>query len=192
MRRGLFAPVDDSQEIFRALLEAMGRPGRIVSLRPPEDVPAALHPATAAICLALTDLETPIWLDHAARTTDVIEYLRFHCGVPLAGDPAAARFVVVTEPASMLPLAAFHAGTDDEPAESATVLVQVAALETGAGCRLIGPGIAAETRLLVAGVPAAFWSQLRDNHATFPRGVDVVLVAGSRIAALPRTVRPEL
>jgi alpha-D-ribose 1-methylphosphonate 5-triphosphate synthase subunit PhnH len=192
VRRGLGAPVVDSQEIFRAVLEAMGRPGRIVDVRVPDEVPSTLHPATGAICLALADLETPVWLDRGVRTGEVMEYLRFHCGVPFVSDPAAARFAVVAEPMTMLPLAAFHVGTDEEPAQSTTVIIQVASLEPGDGCRLTGPGIAADRRLGVVGVPAAFWPQLRDNHAAFPRGVDVVLVAGSRIAALPRTVRPEI
>jgi alpha-D-ribose 1-methylphosphonate 5-triphosphate synthase subunit PhnH len=43
----------------------------------------------------------------------------------------------------------------------------------------------------VEGLTAAVWSQLRDNHAAFPRGIDLVLVAGSRLAALPRTTRVE-
>ena len=42
-------------------------------------------------------------------------------------------------------------------------------------------------RLAVDGAPERFWAGLRDNHARFPRGVDVILAAPDRVAALPRT-----
>ena len=35
-------------------------------------------------------------------------------------------------------------------------------------------------------------SQWRDNGALFPRGVDVLFICGSDIAALPRTTRVEV
>ena len=34
-------------------------------------------------------------------------------------------------------------------------------------------------------------AELRANHAGFPQGVDVVLVTGDRVAALPRSTFPE-
>ena len=39
------------------------------------------------------------------------------------------------------------------------------------------------------GVPESFWTWASDNHAHFPRGVDVLMRAGQVIAALPRTTR---
>ena len=54
---------------------------------------------------------------------------------------------------------------------------------------LTGPGIADEARLDVAGVPERFWTWAADNHAQFPRGVDLFLSAGHVVAALPRTTR---
>jgi alpha-D-ribose 1-methylphosphonate 5-triphosphate synthase subunit PhnH len=65
--------------------------------------------------------------------------------------------------------------------------VQVPSLSEGRGHRLTGPGIASEMRLEATGLPAGFWHGLRDNHALFPRGVDVLLAAGRQVAALPRT-----
>ena len=87
VRSGLADPVLDAQRIFRGVLDAMAHPGRIVFLPPPPEPPAPLVPATAAIALTLLDYETPIWLDHRARTEEVIAYLRFHCGAPLAELP---------------------------------------------------------------------------------------------------------
>jgi alpha-D-ribose 1-methylphosphonate 5-triphosphate synthase subunit PhnH len=43
----------------------------------------------------------------------------------------------------------------------------------------------------VAGLPLEFWDAARANAARFPRGVDLLLCAGDRLAALPRTTRVE-
>jgi alpha-D-ribose 1-methylphosphonate 5-triphosphate synthase subunit PhnH len=85
----------------------------------------------------------------------------------------------------------FDPGTDEYPDRSATVIVQVDTLSGGAGRRLTGPGIESEARLDAPGLPERFWEGLRANHGRFPRGVDVLLTAGSRLAALPRTTAVE-
>ena len=191
MRPGLADPVLDSQRIFRGVLDALSHPGRIVSVAAEEAAPGPLHPATVAICLALVDLETPLWLDPAGRTPDVVEHLRFHCGCPIVEEPGRARFAVITDGESMPPLDPFDPGSDEYPDRSATLIVQARALASGAGRRLTGPGIESESRLEAAGLPARLWDEIRANHGRFPRGVDVLLTAGSRLAALPRTTRVE-
>jgi alpha-D-ribose 1-methylphosphonate 5-triphosphate synthase subunit PhnH len=182
-------PVLDSQRVFRAVLDAMAHPGRVVSVAGPA-APPPLGAATAAVCLTLLDFETAVWLDAAAATADVVAYLRFHCGAPLVDTPAAARFAVVADAERMPSLEAFEPGTDERPDLAATVLVQVAGLAGGRGLRLRGPGIEGEARLEVSGRPG-LGSALRANAARFPRGVDLVLCAGDRLAALPRTTRVE-
>ena len=46
-------------------------------------------------------------------------------------------------------------------------------------------------RLQVEGLPQAFLADWATNGARFPRGIDLVLCAGDRLAALPRTTRIE-
>jgi alpha-D-ribose 1-methylphosphonate 5-triphosphate synthase subunit PhnH len=186
---GLADPVLDSQRILRSVLDAMVHPGRVVALAGPAETPEPLHRAAAAVCLALVDLETPLWLDPLGRTPEVLDGLRFHCGCPIVEEPRQARFALIVDAWGMPPLAAFDAGTDEYPDRSATVIVQVAALATGAGKRLAGPGIAGEGRLSVGGLPERFWTGLRENHARFPRGVDVILASPTSVAALPRTTQ---
>jgi alpha-D-ribose 1-methylphosphonate 5-triphosphate synthase subunit PhnH len=188
---GFADPTLDSQRVFRGILQAMSRPGRIVDVADGIQAPAPLHPAAAAVCLALLDFETPIWLDAAAARPEVVGWLRFHCGAPVVERPEAARFALVADPLAMPPLHAFDAGTPEYPDRSATLILQVQALLGGTGRRLAGPGIEGTPRLEVAGVPAHFWTCVRDNHAQFPRGVDTVLSAGRMLAALPRTTRVE-
>jgi alpha-D-ribose 1-methylphosphonate 5-triphosphate synthase subunit PhnH len=118
-------------------------------------------------------------------------WLVFHTGAPVVERPADARFAIATDVACLPPFSVFDAGTDERPERSATLVIQVDDLQGGGGRVLTGPGIAGRTTLDVTGVPPTFWDDLRDNHARFPRGVDVVLTAGTRLAALPRTTRVE-
>jgi alpha-D-ribose 1-methylphosphonate 5-triphosphate synthase subunit PhnH len=179
-------PVLGAQGCFRALLEAMARPGRPQRITGPATPPAPLGAAAAAALLTLADADTPVWTDAGAAAE---AWLRFHAGCPLVADPAAAGFLLATgtPPA----LATLAQGSEEEPHRSATLLLQVAGLQEGSGWRLTGPGIEREHRLRVQGLPADFTTQWAANRAGFPRGVDVVLCAGEWLAALPRTTRVE-
>ena len=183
---GFADPVADAQSTFRAVLEAMSRPGRVQRLPAPPAPPAPLAPAAGAVLLALADAETPLLLDAGA---DAEEWARFHAGCPIVADPAEAEFVLaVGAPPS---LAALSPGTDEDPHRSATLILQVTALEEGTGWCLTGPGIEHEHRLHVQGAPPDFLARWAANRARYPMGVDVILCAGDRIAALPRNTAIE-
>jgi alpha-D-ribose 1-methylphosphonate 5-triphosphate synthase subunit PhnH len=191
MPGGLADPVHDAQRIFRRLLAAFAYPGRIEALTAPDAAPAPLLPSAAAICLALLDHDTPLWLDRAADGPAVRDFLRFQCGCPLVARAADSRFAVLADAATMPPLADFALGDAAYPERSTTVILQVAGLRTDGALRLRGPGIAERTALGVDGLPARFWPEWAANGERFPCGVDVVLAAPGGIAALPRTVTVE-
>ena len=178
----------DSQRAFRAALDALSRPGRIVTMPDllPDGAPQPLMPATAALALALFDYETPVWLDEAADTPAVRDWLRFHCGCPLVSDKAEARFALLAGTAEAL--AGFDTGTDAYPDRSATLIRQVENLSDGPAYCLSGPGIAQEETLKINSLYAGFDSDWQKNAKLFPRGLDLFLVAGDRLAGLPRTV----
>jgi alpha-D-ribose 1-methylphosphonate 5-triphosphate synthase subunit PhnH len=189
VRPGFADHVLDSQRTFRAVLDAMAHPGRVLTVHGPQG-PSPLGPAATAVCLTLADFDTPLWLDAAAATPETVSYLRFHCGVPLVDAPAAARLALSVDAGALASLDAFDAGTDERPDLSTTLVLQVDGFGGEGGRRLRGPGIAGETRLTVRGAPW-LWDAVRANGARFPRGIDIVLCAGARLAALPRTVRAE-
>ena len=56
-------PVDEAQATFRAVLDAMARPGRLHRVGTRLTAPAPLDQATAAVLLTLVDNETPLWLE---------------------------------------------------------------------------------------------------------------------------------
>lgn len=184
---GFADPVAHAQRTFRAVLEATSRPGTIVAAPVLPVAPAPLNPAAAALALTLVDYETPLWLDQAARQPAVVEFLRFHCGCPLVDDPAAAAFALVADPLTMPPLSAFHQGSEEYPDRSTTLIVQVDHLDGGDNWLLRGPGIRDQAILSAGRLPSAFKAWVRDNHALFPRGVDLLFAAPAQLAGLPRS-----
>jgi len=188
---GLADPVLDSQSIFRSILRAMSFPGRRQSLAVKVPAPPPLEQASAAVCLALMDADTPVWLDPDCNETSVVEHLKFHCGTPLVPSPGEARFAVIAAPDEMPRLAAFHAGSDQYPDRSATVLIQVPTLDRGPSLRLTGPGIKDHAMLFADGLPAWFWEDWAANGRLFPMGVDVILTCGADIVGLPRGIKAE-
>lgn len=190
LRHGGFAnPVSDSQQVFRAALDALARPGSIENIAIETEAPAGLAPATAALLLALLDFETPVWLQ--SPDPEVEAFLRFHCSCPLTRDPGAARFALLTDPEKAPAIEAFEQGSAEYPDRSATLILQVEKLSTDGGMRLSGPGIADACHLHAAPLPADFREQAVANHLRFPRGVDFFLCSGNRLAALPRTTVTE-
>jgi alpha-D-ribose 1-methylphosphonate 5-triphosphate synthase subunit PhnH len=179
---GFADPVLDAQAGFRAVLEAMSRPGRVQTVVAPPEVPPGLSPAAAAMLLTLVDAATPLRL---AAGAEAEAWVRFHGGCPLVTEGAA---FVLDLSASLLDL---DPGTDEEPQSGATLILEVAALAEGTGWRLTGPGIRDAHRLRVEGAPSGFVADWTRNRARFPRGVDVILCAGTRIAALPRGIAIE-
>jgi alpha-D-ribose 1-methylphosphonate 5-triphosphate synthase subunit PhnH len=177
---GFADPVLDAQAAFRAVLQAMSRPGQVQRVRALPEPPPGLSTAAAAVLLALVDAETRLRL---AAGPQAEAWVRFHCGAPLAPDGAAA--FVLDPSAGLLDL---DPGTEEEPERGATLILEVAGLSEGTGWRLTGPGIRDEHRLLVQGAPGGFVADWARSRQRAPCGVDVILCAGDRIAALPRSV----
>jgi alpha-D-ribose 1-methylphosphonate 5-triphosphate synthase subunit PhnH len=179
---GFADPVLGAQSSFRAVLAAMSRPGTLHAAGETLTPPAPLDPATSAVLLTLIDAETPL---HAAQGTEPAQdWIAFHTGAPFAD--RQAPFVLALD---MPPLATLNPGTDDAPEDSATLILQVASLGEGTPYRLAGPGLAHPAVLLVEGLPPDFVARWNANHALYPRGIDLILCAGSTLTALPRSLR---
>lgn len=189
---GFADPVFAAQGVFRAVMDAMARPGTIRQLPALAAPPAPLTPAGAAVALTLCDHETAVWLDPALQASRAaVAWYGFHAGAPLARTPADAQFAIVSAPGECIALENFAQGTQEYPDRSATLILQVETLSGGHKLALKGPGIATEAIISPAPLPRHFVEQWRQNGARFPRGVDVVLAAPEGIACLPRTTRIE-
>ena len=183
---GFADPVGEAQATFRAVLDAMARPGRLHRAGEQLRAPEPLDQATAAVLLTLVDNETPLWLDPAAGAAR--GWLAFHCGAVIVDAPDKAAFALAL---SLPDLAALPAGSHEAPESSATLILQIAALGSGTRYRLSGPGLREPTLLASTGLPEGFAAVWQGNHALYPRGVDIILCAGDTLTALPRSVSVE-
>ncbi len=187
IKPGFRDPVLDAQSVFRSLLEATARPGRIHTLEGITDAPAPLHPATAALCLTLVDHDTPLWIAPELQTEESLAFLRFHCGCPIIDTPGEAAFALAS--ADKAPaLSSCTPGEQAFPERSTTLIVQTDGLEAATGSlTLRGPGIESVHRLSVKGLRPGFWGEWQENGSLFPCGVDLIFVHGTDVVSLPRT-----
>lgn len=173
------APVQ-SAHAFRAVMNALARPGRIETLAGAAP-PAPLSPAAGAVILTLCDGETPVHLAGACDCLEVRDWITFHTGVPFA-TPETCAFAIGRWEA-LMPLARFRIGTPEYPDRAATLIVEVEQLAPD-GATLEGPGIAGQSSLSLPEI-AAFQA----NASQFPLGLDFFFTSGARIAGLPRSTK---
>jgi alpha-D-ribose 1-methylphosphonate 5-triphosphate synthase subunit PhnH len=172
---GFADPAREGARAFRAILDAMARPGRIVTVA--GAAAPGLSPAAAAVLLTLCDADTPVHLTVA----EARPWLAFLCGAPLVDKGGCAFAVGAWE--ALAPLDPYPFGTPDYPDRSATLVVEMPLL-TADGPALTGPGIDGSARLSLPDPEA-----LQANAARFPLGLDLILCAGDRLACLPRSTR---
>jgi alpha-D-ribose 1-methylphosphonate 5-triphosphate synthase subunit PhnH len=183
-------PPHATQIVFRAVMEAMARPGRVQSVVSKLSAPAPLSPAAAAVALTLLDYETPVWLDpQLAAAGEVREWLKFHTGAPLTADGARAAFAFASDARGVPAFESFAMGSLEYPDRSTTLVLQVETFDRGETLSLSGPGIAGVQAFRAAPLPPDFRARLLANRARFPRGIDLIVVSADAIAALPRSVR---
>lgn len=187
--RGGFAdPVFGSQAVFRRLMDAMASPGCIADLGDSIQPPAPLAPAAGAILAALADYDTPVWFE-AADAADAVAWLAFHAGARSVVNPAEATFAVLDHGSSVAGWSRFAIGTSSYPDRSATLLLPVKDLRSGLRLALKGPGIEDVEYIAPAGLPEGFLAARIESRALFPMGLDLLLVCGREVLALPRTTR---
>lgn len=183
---GFADPVQQSQQAFRAMLDAMSRPGRMTTIDFDAGHPPGLAPALAAVLLTLCDLDTPVLLGPGFDSGPVQDWLRFHTGAPLTTAPQKAA-VVLLMAERMPPLDSFAQGSDEAPEKGATLLVQVPRLDGAQAMEWRGPGIKTVAAMPLCGLPEPFWRQRLLLGSVFPRGIDIYLGHGRALVGLPRS-----
>ncbi len=183
---GFSDPVFQAQACFRAALQALARPGTVHTLGAGPGA-LTLGGAMTHLLLSLTDTDTPVWWQRPDTTLQ--DWLRFHTGAPVASDPGAAHFAVVTDPGQLAALDLFAQGSDAAPEFSTTVIAELPTFDAGQALSWSGPGILGSRTVHLAGLTPAFWSAWHAQSAQFPTGVDLIFCCGQQIMGLPRTTR---
>lgn len=186
---GFANPVLDAQSVFRALMDAMARPGSIARIDLSMAPPAPLESVAGAVACALIDADTPYWLDGPLDNEAQRSWLAFHTGARPAASMPEAVFVLVAAPSSTPPFERFAQGSQEYPDRSATLVLQLEGLEGGVPLTFRGPGIKDRVTIAPRGLPADFAAQWHANRNRFPCGVDLILAAGNALACLPRSAR---
>ncbi|GGN21499.1 carbon-phosphorus lyase [Halarchaeum nitratireducens] len=173
-------PIHDTRETFRALVDAMSRPGTV------QQTPA--ERSDHAVVTTLVDHEvTTHTFDEAVRRA-LESHGRFDSATPETAD------IVHTNGSPTWDVRDVRSGTLVEPSAGATVIYRVDALgpdATATTLRLTGPGVPDERTLRVS-LPPTEVDAIADAQSVYPRGVDVVFAAADRISALPRSVTVEV
>ena len=190
---GFANPVFGSQATFRAILNAMARPGTVEAIPDSAEAPPPLNVGAAAFLLTLADGDTPVFIDAIApnHMKSIAEWLGFQTGARLVDQPDDADFAVITDPGSIPSLSIFRQGTPEYPDRSATVVLQVAHFAGPRSLHLTGPGIQHSATLQPSPLPETLVAEFARNHRQFPLGVDVVFASDRALAALPRTTKIE-
>ena len=188
---GFHQPVFQAQSAFRAILDALARPGTVQALGETVDAPAPLSAGAAAVALTLCDHDTPVWLDGGLRGHDeVAQWLRFHCGCPLVDNPRDAAFAFASDIENLPPFEAFGLGTAEYPDRSTTIVLQVESFERGIELALEGPGIRGRTFVLRRAVAAGHrGTPRREPCAVSARRRSCCSRPQARSPGLPRSVR---
>jgi alpha-D-ribose 1-methylphosphonate 5-triphosphate synthase subunit PhnH len=178
------------QSAFRALLEAMARPGTVGRIAPhPEGGSFA---APIAVLEALLDHEVGFALvpDHDAARETLLRYTGSRVQTPERADYLlchGAEGIAAGLRAAM-------DGQLEYPDRSGTVVALVASVSgrEGAGemVRLAGPGVRTTAEVWVDGVTREHRSLFVERNRSVPNGVDLVLVASDGcLTCLPRYTR---
>ncbi len=187
---GFVDPVFNAQLVFRQIMDALARPGRVAEFNGLANPPAPLSPTVASIAATLFDHDTNVWLDPAlARNEQVAGWLTFNTSAPLTREPLDADFAILLDSGSLPLLESFSQGTQEYPDRSTTLILQIASLTGGRKLCLTGPGIRDVDNSAPNGLPDHFFDQWASNGLRFPRGVDVLLAAPDGVIGLPRTVK---
>ncbi|GAA3547637.1 phosphonate C-P lyase system protein PhnH [Zobellella aerophila] len=185
----------DSQICFRRLLTAMSEPGTRVELDRAGHF-GSLSAGCVQTLLTLADSGTRVWLSPSlSRDQAVLDNLRFHVAAPLVERASDADFAVVSQadPAACEALLqALPTGCEEYPDQGATLLIETDSLARGVEVSLSGPGIPDVRRIRLGQLPEALVRYLNKREASFPLGIDLMLVCGRELVAIPRTTRVEV
>lgn len=200
LREHSYQPVVHGQHHFRALLDAVSRPGRIVELTTATVTPPPrLNQASALVAFALLNADVRFHLVN--MTGFEADYLSINTGSAAAAiEDAGFVFADGKERELALAVDRIHRGSPTCPDTAATVVLQAEALSSSPmvdalRLRVEGPGVGGHAAVYTRGVSIDLLLALQARNIELPLGIDAVITcddqrAGEpRVLGLPRTTR---
>lgn len=184
-----FDKVFDTQHIYRLLIDAMSRPGKINML--PSTIcltpPSALQKAAAAVAFTMLDHETGFCC--LSSRHDVSDYIAINTGAAVQSVDAA-EFIIFAG-SSYAEISSACCGSLLSPEQGATLIIMVDRISNADGVlrlQLSGPGVKDSCDLFINGLEQKNLEIISQLNSEFPLGVDVIYTDGSgNIACVPRS-----
>lgn len=169
--------------LFRVLLQAMSRPGKVYEL--PQSHGEQQTAVQLLGCLLDNEVSLAV-LDDAALETALLR----HTNSPKAL-PENADYIVVSQGTTCGWLTGFKRGTLEYPDAGATVIYLVEDLQADGGkINFSGPGIKGMVAPAISGFDMREFDSLREVNMEYPLGVDAIFLdRNGRIACIPRSTK---
>lgn len=185
-----------TQQIYRKLVDAMSRPGKIQSVADVENSNSHsfdCYEATAGVLVTLLDQE----VTYSVISEDSVNVSTMITAYTLAKEVPVeeADFIIVLEDAPISEieeaLTKCKVGTLRDPHQSSTWIIESPNLAAGNELQLKGPGIETEAALQLH-FPEKFWEIRADLLKEFPLGIDLVFTNDHKqLVCMPRTTNVE-
>jgi alpha-D-ribose 1-methylphosphonate 5-triphosphate synthase subunit PhnH len=185
----VFDPVFDCQQIFKSLMHAMARPGKVFSIGQPAGKLASGNPILCATAVTLLDNRCRFHVWNDETLANEIKECTYGIPAPLE-DADFLFFPSDTDAGSQADrlLDAVKAGTLTEPHKSAMLFIMLPSLDAPSAVRLEGPGIQGEIPLGLPGEGAQWLTARRKAQWEFPTGVELYFMdSQGQVLCLPRT-----
>lgn len=196
-----FNAVFDSQAVFRKLMDAMARPGRIYILDKIsfEYTPTGLNPFVLSVFKTICD--NNVLIGGAGCNEDWLEYLRINTMTLLAA-VEEADYLLFNGAMFIEGFGNIKTGNLEFPEHGGTAVLLVENLSDKNGTRanpgsltlrMKGPGIKNATIIKVTGLNIKYIETSNNLKKFYPMGIDLILIDNSgKIAAIPRSTKLEV
>jgi alpha-D-ribose 1-methylphosphonate 5-triphosphate synthase subunit PhnH len=184
--------VHDTQEVFRAILHCMSRPGtikNIVEISKKMEQQGICQNSTFIIARTLLDAEVRFHV--VGKKTESIEQYISAYTLSKVEELQAADYIFIMKDAQQQTISEVFnkvkKGTLLNPQQSATIVIETEMLSNEPHLMLTGPGIASTENVEITA--SEYWVKDRaEANIEYPLGVDMLLIDGDcNIMCLPRT-----
>lgn len=184
--------VYDIQAVYRKVLNAMARPGKIENISSQcnkIEYNFNCYKSTNIVLLTLLDAEVSFCFNNNINLDDVEMINQITYSKSKSADEA--DFIIITKDCDDIYEIMNKAkiGELRNPHRSATVIIEVDEMNNNEGIVLVGPGIKTTQKLKISNYD--LWKEIREKkNKEFPLGIDIILTdEKGNIACIPRTTK---
>ncbi len=169
------------QRIFRQLLQGISLPGTIIDLQ------GELETSSGLVGILATLLDRSVTWNDEDNLVSQGDRTLLQAALT---DTETAQFIVKDACKPPQPQFSPSLGELATPERGATLILVGKALGIGnLHLQLVGAGISSTRQVSLAGFESQWFSCRQQWVAHFPLGVDLILLAGTRLMAIPRTTQ---